>query len=142
MNGGSYRLFARHFKKGSIKFKEKTYGIRELKAFFKRVEKAKIDMQYLFNGEHLPYKIYGYGASTKANTILQYYGTKPKAIVDINQNKLGKYTVNTGIPVINTIPKDCEYLWVFPYGFTDFFKKKEKNYKGKWVTTIPKFEIT
>ena len=43
--------------------------------------------------------------------------------------------------VIDKIPKDCKYLWVFPYGFIDYFKKKEKGSKGKWITTIPKFKI-
>ena len=116
INGGSYRIFARHKKKGSIKFKEKEYTIRNFKDFFKRVEKNRADMHFwrttISEGE----SIYGYGASTKANTILQYYSVYDrllKAVVDINPNKKGRCTIGT----------------------------KEKKYKGKWITTIPKFKI-
>jgi hypothetical protein len=138
MNGGSYRLFARHFKKGSIKFKEKTYGVRELKAFMKRVEKNKKDFL-----NAVPFKggLCGYGASTKANTILQYYGIKEMAIIDINPRKKGRYMINSNIEIIDYIPKDCGYLWVFPYGFLPYFKKREKGYKGKWIVTIPEFHV-
>jgi NDP-4-keto-2,6-dideoxyhexose 3-C-methyltransferase len=139
INGGSYRLFSRHYQSGSIDYPEQTYGVKELQSFFARVEENKQMMaKFFLDGQN----IYGYGASTKANTILQYYGNpKLKAIVDINPGKLGRYTIASKIPIIDTIPNDCEYLWVFPYGFLDYFKQKEKAYKGKWVTSIPEFKI-
>lgn len=140
INGGSYRIFARHHQKGSIKFKEKEYKIRELKDFFRRIEKNRKDLLKFLKGK----SVYGYGASTKANTILQYYHINDrllKEIVDINPDKKGRYTIGTNIPIIDRIPNDCKYLWVFPYGFIDYFKKKEKSYKGKWITSIPKFKI-
>lgn len=136
MNGGSYRLFARHRQKGSIKFREKTYTLRQLKAFFKKVEDNKNKMiKFMKN-----HPVVGYGASTKMGTIVQYYGITPKVIVDANPDKIGKYTVS-GALVVDKIPNDAKYLWVFPYGFIDYFKEKEKNYKGKWITTIPEFKI-
>lgn len=140
INGGSYRFFARHKQKGSIKFKEKEYTIGDLKDLFRRIEENRAEMICFLKGE----SIYGYGASTKANTILQYYHIYDrllKGIIDINPNKKGTYTIGTNIPIIDKIPKDCKYLWAFPYGFIDYFKKKEKNYKGKWITVVPKFKI-
>lgn len=141
INGGSYRIFARHYKKGSIRYPEKEYGVKELKEFMKRIEKNKDEFfLHIWFG-----KFYGYGASTKMNTILQYYDMNYlylDGIVDVNPNKIGKYTVNTNIPIISTIPDDCKYLWVFPYGFIDYFKKKEKGYRGEWITTIPEFKIS
>lgn len=140
INGGSYRIFARHYQKGSIKFKEKEYKIHELKVFFRTIKRNKKDLLKFLKGK----SVYGYGASTKANTILQYYGINNrllKAVIDINPDKLKKYTVETNIPITDKIPNDCEYLWVFPYGFLDYFKKKEKKYKGKWITSIPRFKI-
>ena len=136
INGGSYRIFARHYKKGSIAFKEKIYGVRELKDFFKRIEVNKFKM-VTFIKKH---DVVGFGASTKMGTIVQYYGVSPKIVVDANPDKVGKYTLS-GALIVNKIPKDCKYLWVFPYGFIEYFKKKEKGYKGKWITTIPKFKI-
>lgn len=136
INGGSYRIFARHYKKGSIKLREKTYEVIELKDFFRRVEDNKNKMiKFMKN-----HPVVGFGASTKMGTIVQYYGITPKMIVDANPDKIGKYTVS-GALVVDKIPKDTEYLWVFPYGFIDYFKEKEKNYKGKWITTIPEFKI-
>lgn len=145
INGGSYRIFARHYTKGSIKFKEKVYGLRALQAFFTRVAITRDETRRFLYDKQI-YNIYGYGASTKANTILQYYGypegwTPLKGIVDVNPDKLGKFTIATNIPIIAKIPKDCDYLWCFPYGFIESFKKKER-YKGKWVVSIPNFKIT
>lgn len=144
INGGSYRLFARHFKKGSIPFKEKEYGVKELKDFFKRTGKNKHDFLKWFTENSLSNAHWmiteGYGASTKANTILQYYGVE-LTIIDINPSKFKKYPITGHFPIQNKISPLTEYLWVFPWGFLDYFKKKEKRYKGKWITTIPKFKI-
>lgn len=142
MNGGSYRVFARHFTKGSIDFQEKEYGIKELKDFFTRIEENKEKMlQFLKTTKGI---VSGYGASTKANTILQYYGITDQdilSIIDVNERKLAKYTINSKIFISSAVRPDPDYLWVFPYGFIDYFKEKEKGYKGKWVTTIPEFQI-
>ncbi len=141
MNGGSYRIFARHLKKGSVKFKEKEYGVRELKDFFKRIEDNKENMVKFFRlPKNIGQAIVGFGASTKMGTITQYYGVRPYFVVDVNPKKIGKYTIS-GSLIVDKIPKEAKYLWVFPYGFIDYFKKKEKGYKGKWITTIPKFKI-
>lgn len=138
INGGSYRIFARYYINGSTKLKEKEYGVKELKDFFRRVEINK--KEFLIFMRKNKSKIIGYGASTKANTILQYYGIKNMPIVDINPLKEGLYPISSNCRVIGEIP-DCDYLWVFPYGFRKFFKKKEVGYRGKWVTTIPHFKI-
>lgn len=139
INGGSYRIFARHYNMKSVDFKEKEYGVKELKDFFRRIEENRLNFSK-FTIECQP-TIYGYGASTKANTILQYYGIKYLKVIDVNPKKLGKYMITSQKKIINKIPKYCDYLWVFPYGFIDYFKKKEKDYKGKWITTIPEFKI-
>ena len=136
INGGSYRIFARHYQKGSITFREKTYGERELKKFFERIKVNRRKMVEFMKKN----KVVGFGASTKMGTIVQYYKVGPKVIVDVDPVKIGKYTIDGAI-IVDKIPKGTEYLWVFPYGFMDYFKKKEKSYKGKWVTTIPDFKI-
>lgn len=136
INGGSYRLYIKHRDQGSIDFKEKEYSVKDLKDFFKRVStNRKLFMQWA-QGK----KIVGYGASTKSATILQYYNYKLPLVVDVNPDKVGKYTTVRSL-VVDKIPEGTEYLWVFPYGFMDYFKEKEKGYTGKWVTTIPTFRI-
>lgn len=141
INGGSYRIFARHFKKGSIQYPEKEYGVKELKDFCNRIKKNKKKFVDWITKNEIGEEIACYGASTKGNTILQYYGLVDFKVVDINPNKKGKWLINSYSQIVDKIPKGTKYLWVFPYGFIDYFKKKEKGYKGKWVTTIPEFKI-
>lgn len=136
INGGSYRIFARHYRKGSIDFKEKEYKASDIRAFFKRIEKNKQDFLDWSKNKN----IVGYAASTKANTLVSYYGYYPDKVVDINLEKVGKFAFGQS-KIIDYIPKGTEYLWVFPWGFLDYFKKKEKGYKGRWVTIIPEFKI-
>lgn len=136
MNGGSYRLFARHLKEGSIEHPEKEYTPDDMHEFFERIEKQR-DRFLEWAGDTA---IVGYGASTKANTITSYYDYTPDKIVDVNPDKIGKFTP-MGAQVVGKIPEGTENLWVFPYGFVDYFKAREIDYKGKWVTTIPGFEV-
>ena len=49
-------------------------------------------------------KIIGYGASTKGNVILQFCGFTPKDIpfiAEVNQDKFGRFTPGTLIPIIS-----------------------------------------
>lgn len=137
MNGGSYRLFARHLNNGSIHYKEKEYSVQDLRYWFKGIETIK---QKFLGLPKYDKNIVGYGASTKMATITQYYGWSPEIVVDVNPDKIGKYTV-TGSKIVDVIPVTATHLWVFPYGFIDYFKEKEKDYHGKWLTTIPNFQI-
>ncbi len=149
INGGSYRLFARPFKKGSIEYNE---GIKkeDYLKFFERIEENKKNCVNLVtklaeDGK----KIYGYGASTKGNTILQYYGLDSshiKGIAEIHPNKIGKYTVGTNIPIIHETEakKDADFLLVLPFAFRDYFIKREEkwlNEGGKFIFSTPNVEV-
>lgn len=136
MNGGSYRVFARHYKKGSININEKDYSLKDFKEFFNRMDESR----KAFQKWAVDKNIVGYGASTKAGTMVAFFGFGPKVVVDVNPKKAGKFT-NWGGSIVTKIPKNTEYLWVFPYGFLKYFQKKENKFKGKWVTTIPKFKV-
>lgn len=147
MNGGSYRLFIRHKNRGSVHFAEKTYTATQLKTFFKRVEKNKQEfLAFLKACKKQNKKVIAYGASTKGNTIFQYYKLTNKSIpvvVDINPEKLDRFLINSNIPITNIIP-ECDYIWILPYGFLDFFIKKEEAFRkkgGKFVISTPEFKI-
>lgn len=147
MNGGSYRLFIRHFKKGSIKFKEKAYNLQDFKKFFKNIENNKKEfIEFLRKSKKNGQKIVAYGASTKGNTIIQYYGLDSKdipTVVDVNPEKIGRFLIKSGIPITDQIP-ECDYLWILPYAFADYFKLKEKTFQkngGKFVVSTPKLKI-
>ena len=142
INGGSYRLFARKFKTGSIDYPEEI----DLAQFARNIELNKNLMaSYIRKCNEYDEKVYGYGASTKGNTTLQYYGLTDKdipAVVDPNPDKVGKFCVGSNVPVIKEAP-DADYLFILPWGFTDSFVKKEKakGYKGKFLVSIPGFRV-
>lgn len=133
MNGGSYRLYIKHRTTGSIWFEEREFDIDSLKDFFARIDANKQQFTEWRKGKTL----IGYGASTKMATIVDYYDYSPDWVVDVNPEKLDKFTV-AGAQIIGQIPNGTQWLWAFPYGFIDDFRKRETNYKGGWVTTMPK----
>lgn len=149
INGGSYRLFARHLREGSIPFNEAQYDVDDLKRFFLDVNRNKENtVDFLDWCARSGREVYGYGASTKGNTILQYYGVEsdllPK-IIDKNPDKWGKYTIGSKIPIVGEDKMDeAEYLWVMPWGFLDQFVAQEKQFisrGGKFVVSTPEFNV-
>lgn len=149
INGGSYRIFARHYRKGSINYKEKL-NKKTYKDFFKRIEKnKKACVEFIKKEAEKGKKIYVYGASTKGNTILQYYKLDSKSIeaaADKDPEKWGKYTVGSLIPIISEeeARKKADYFLVLPWAFFDSFYKKETQWLkkgGKFIIPIPKFRV-
>jgi hypothetical protein len=95
-------------------------------------------------------KIWIYGASTRGNVILQYFGLGPEIIdyiADMNPDKWGKKTVGTFIPIES--PKKMreanpDYLLVNTWHFLDEIIKQEKDYfdgGGKFIVALPEFKI-
>ena len=94
--------------------------------------------------------IYGYGASTKGNTLLQYFGLNNDDIIAIAERspeKFGKYTVGSNIPII---PEDemrkekPDYLLILPWHFIREFTHREKKFLddgGKFIVPCPNFEV-
>ena len=94
-------------------------------------------------------RIFGYGASTKGNTILQYYGLNSKliiAIADKDSTKWGKYTVGSNIKIVSEdqARKEADYFFILPYAWLDTFVKREAKWKkkgGKFIVSIPNFKV-
>ncbi len=149
INGGSYRLFARKYKTGSIQYPEKITK-EDYFNFAKKIEENKQKcLNLLRKLKEQGKKIYGYGASTKGNTILQYYGIGRdliEAIAEISEEKFGKYTVGTGIPIIEEeeAKKNADCFLVLPYAFRNSFIQKEREWiekGGKFIFALPNVEI-
>lgn len=134
MNGGSYRLYIKHRVGGSIDFYEPSCTAADLERFFGRVTTNRARFLQWKQDRGI---IVGYGASTKMATIVDYYGYSPGLVVDVNEDKIGKFTV-AGAAIIDHIPEGTDWLWAFPYGFLENFRKRETNYGGGWVTTMPR----
>ncbi len=149
INGGSYRIFAKHFRKGSVGFPEK-FTLKDYKDFEKRIisnrdKCVKFIKEVVSSGK----KVYVYGASTKGNTILQYYGLDSTLIsgaAEKSSEKWGKYTVGSLIPIVSEeeARKKADYFLVLPWAFFKSFHSKEKGWLekgGKFIVPLPEFRI-
>jgi NDP-4-keto-2,6-dideoxyhexose 3-C-methyltransferase len=148
INGGSYRLFARHLRTGSIDYFEE-YSEAELYAFRDRLEKQrKLCVDYIKGCVAAGKKVYIYGASTKGNVILQYYGldnTLITAAADKNSLKWGAYTL-TDIPIVSEDEgrANADAFLILPYSFVDEFARRESdwlNNGGEFIVPLPEFRI-
>jgi hypothetical protein len=90
-------------------------------------------------------KIYVYGASTKGNTILQYFGLDHRtlrAAAERNPDKWGKYTAGTSIPIVSEEEARTEAndFLVLPWHFSEEFKTRERGFLergGKLIIPLP-----
>jgi hypothetical protein len=94
--------------------------------------------------------VFGYGASTKGNVLLQFCGLGPKelqCIAEINQEKFGKYTPGTNIPIVSEAEakaKNPDYFLVMPWHFKSNILQREQEYLqkgGKMIFPLPEIEI-
>jgi hypothetical protein len=119
--------------------------------FGQRLEKLKIDVtEFLRNARAEGKTVYGYGASTKGNTLLQYFGITNKDIVAIAERspyKFGRKTIGTDIPIVSEEEMRAakpDYLLVLPWHFIDEFVKRETEFLeagGALVVPCPEFKI-
>lgn len=95
-------------------------------------------------------KIFGYGASTKGNVLLQFCGLTVNEIpfiAEVNKEKFGSFTPGTHIPIISE--KDAkemkpDYFLVLPWHFKDSILMREEEYMsngGKFIFPLPEIEI-
>ncbi len=164
INGGSFRVFVQHENK--LVNKESLKRITELRekeknlkldtnepfsAFINRVNSEKEKLVAFMKNEISSGKIFHcYGASTKGNTLLQFYNLDSKSIqfiADRNPDKWGRRTIGTDIPIISEEESHSlnpDYYLVLPWHFIREFKEREKNYLkngGKLIVPLPKFTV-
>jgi len=150
INGGSYRIYCRKFNKGSIKLKNENV-LKLMHGFINRVKKnKKVITKFIKNKIKDNKKIYLYGASTKGNTVLQYYGINNKMIpyaAERSSEKWGRHTVGSGIKIISekTARKlNPDFFFITPWGFVKEFVKRERNWLkggGSFILPFPKFKL-
>lgn len=86
--------------------------------------------------------VWGYGASTKGNTLLQMFGLDNSLIDGIAEKqefKWGRRTVGTNIPIYSEDDMrkaHPDYLLILPWFFRDTFIKREQEYLKKGGTMI------
>ena len=95
-------------------------------------------------------KIFGYGASTKGNVLLQFCGLNTndiECIAEVNEDKFGCFTPGTNIPIISEeeARRRCpDYFLVLPWHFKSSILEREKSFRmkgGKFIFPLPEIEI-
>lgn len=94
--------------------------------------------------------VFGYGASTKGNVLLQYCGIDRSllpAIAEVNEDKFGSYTPGTLIPIISEREARAarpDYYLVLPWHFRESIVERERAYLsagGTFVFPLPQLEL-
>ena len=94
--------------------------------------------------------VWAYGASTKGNTLLQYFQLDREKIIAIAERspyKYGMRTIGTDIPIVSEERmRDAQpdYLLILPWHFIDEFMEREREYLekgGAFIVPCPEFRI-
>ena len=164
INGGSTQYYIKKIK--SKKYKTNNLKIKKLlkkenslnlnkvetfKKFFNKIKKIKFDLITILKKLKTNNKIiHGYGASTKGNVLLQYFGIDKKyldVISDRNPKKNGFYTPNFKIKIVkeeysrNLKP---DYYLVLPWHFKKEILIREKRIRRhgtKFIFPLPKVTV-
>ena len=95
-------------------------------------------------------KVFGYGASTKGNVLLQFCNFTTKEIpfiAEVNEEKFGSFTPGTHIPIISekeAKEMNPDYFLVLPWHFKHSILERERAYMeqgGKFIFPLPEIEI-
>jgi len=94
--------------------------------------------------------VFGYGASTKGNVILQFCGLGPDdlpCIAEVNADKFGCFTPGTRIPIVSekeARARGPDYFLVLPWHFKRNLIEREAEYLkrgGRMLFPLPRIEV-
>jgi len=171
-NGGSFRLYVKKKNSNVNSFSTAPYrdvcnvrieslltwesglnmtDVDTWNSFFTQINKLKVQTINFLKREKAKGKVIcGYGASTKGNTLLQYFGidhTLITAIAERSSYKFGHKTIGTNIPIISEKEMrklNPDYLLVLPWHFIAEFIEREKEFLdngGKFIVPCPEFKV-
>lgn len=171
-NGGSFRVYAMkndadvktfatqpyrdvcQFRIDSLLAYESTLALDEVATwqdFYRRINELREQtVSFIKQAKAEGKTVWGYGASSKGNTLLQYFGldhTLIDAIAERSTFKFGLKTVGTNIPICSEDEMrkaKPDYLLLLPWHFLSEFIERERDYLmggGQFIVPCPKFEI-
>lgn len=148
VNGGSVRFIVRHAdgRESKAAVYSDNFGMLALKRFAQRISLQRAEVRnFLQAAKHAGQLVVGYGASTKGNTYMQYWGIGPdlvEFVADRNPDKHGKYTP-TGQRVISEEEARAmrpAYFLALPFHFIEAFIEREQDFLesgGQFVVPFP-----
>lgn len=171
-NGGSFRIYCMKKESDTSKFGTQPYRDvcnfrieslleyeKKLKLddqetwfnFYEKINQLKEEtVNFIKKEKNKGKKIWGYGASTKGNTLLQYFNLDDSLIDGIAERSIYKFglkTVGTNIPIYSEDEMrkaNPDYLLVLPWHFINEFIERENEFLtngGKFIVPCPKFKI-
>jgi len=162
INGGSFAITVSKKNSGrktsknvekilSDEIKKEFNTFKPYSEFANKIIKHKNDLnEFIKNEVESGKKIIGYGASTKGNVILQYCNLTEEqisCIAEVNEEKFGKYTPGTLIPIVSEEEAkklNPDYFMILPWHFRKNILEREKEYLdngGKLLFPLPKIEV-
>jgi hypothetical protein len=172
VNGGSFRIYIRNKKANKVlfatapqrsvaDFRIKTLLEYEKKTgqnkkttytkFFKDISKLKKQtVDFILKEKKKGKIIWAQGASTKGNTLLQWFGLNEKhidAISERQERKFGLKTAGSNIPIKSREQMRAanpDYVLVLPWHFIGEIVQDEQDFLNKggaFIVPCPKFEI-
>lgn len=159
-NGGSFRVVIGHEKspyepkhdniQALVEY-EKTLSPTAINEFDVRCQTQKQNMMNLLTKLREDGKtVCIYGASTKGNTLMQYYGIDSSMVIcaaERNPQKFGCRTPLTNVPIVSEeVVREMkpDYMIVLPWHFREGFLVREQRYLsdgGHFIFPLPELEI-
>lgn len=162
INGGSFSIMCApkgsSFKPNSHKItsilkKENEMGLHTLKPYNEFKERIHTQRENLLTTlrdlRKEGKKVFGYGASTKGNVLLQFCGISESelpVIAEVNRDKFGSFTPGTLIPIVSeeeAKKMQPDYFLVLPWHFRENILARETQYQktgGKFLFPLPEIE--
>ncbi len=163
INGGSFAVTAAKTKPGSTQHapivarmlqEEREAGLAGLEPFARfatatathRRELRSLLERLKFDGK----RVFGMGASTKGNVILQYCDIGPEllgCIAEVNEDKFGCFTPGTNIPIVSeeeAMARKPDVLLVLPWHFRNNIIRRAEPMLTRGITLLfplPKIEL-
>jgi SAM-dependent methyltransferase len=162
INGGSFQVWVCHEGSDrksnqqaveSLKQREVELALRSdrpFAAFRERVTAIGVRLKsFIGEASASGKRVYGYGASTKGNVLLQHFGLDRallRGCADKNPAKWGCRTPGTQIPIVSEdeARADADYFLVLPWHFREEFILRETEFRsrgGKFIFPLPNVEI-
>lgn len=161
VNGGSFRVYVVHSGAASAGVFERWGRVESIRVSERRLslERAGVFEEFGSRVRHVgarlraflqkerarSKKISAYGASTKGNTLLQFFGLDQNLIWSVaerNPEKWGKSTVGTWIPIVSEAEAraHADYFLVLPWHFLTEIRSREREFLeggGKLIAPLP-----
>jgi 2-polyprenyl-3-methyl-5-hydroxy-6-metoxy-1,4-benzoquinol methylase len=159
IHGGTIRFMIGHKGKRHISEevtnalrKERDDGFTNIyiyKDFATRIYQNKLEFKKILHALKGEKKIiWGYGASAKGNTLINYFEITNKlidSIIDDNPKKWGLYTPGAHIKItgIEELSNKVDFVLLLAWNFSGEIMKRcrKVGYKGKFITPVPKPRI-